>query len=97
MKIVEYDFDYSEEKNQLLKEARGISFEDIIEALSKNNLLNDIEHFNKQRYKKQRILVVKCRAYVYAVPYVINKKKKHIFLKTIYPSRALKSKYKNED
>jgi uncharacterized DUF497 family protein len=93
MKTVDYDFDYSEEKNQLLKETRGVSFEDIIEALSKKGLLDDIEHFNKQLYSRQRIFVVRCKSYVYAVPYIIDKRKKLIFLKTIYPSRALKSKY----
>jgi len=37
--------------------------------------------------------VVKIKNYVYAVPYVIDEKKKTIFLKTVYPSRVLTKKH----
>lgn len=88
-----YDFDYSNIKNQLLKSTRGVSFEEIIEAISKGNLLDDINHFSQNKYKNQKILIIKLKNYVWAVPYVTDKKKKVKFLKTIYPSRKLKEKY----
>jgi len=90
---VKYSFDYSEEKDIVLREIRGVGFKDIIEAIKKGNLLDDIDHFDKAKYPNQRILVVKLKRYVYAVPYITDKKRRIGFLKTIYPSRALKRKY----
>lgn len=90
---VRYIFDYSEEKNLLLKEARGIGFEDIIRAIEKGQLLDNIDHFDRKKYPNQKILIVKFKNYVYAVPYVIDKKRKVNFLKTIYPNKVLTCKY----
>lgn len=86
-------FDFSLEKDALLKERRDISFEEIIEAIEKGDLLGDIEHFHKVKYPNQRIFIVKAKNYVYAVPYVVDKKRRVIFLKTIYPNRKLAKKY----
>lgn len=92
-----YKIEYSEEKNLILIEVRKISFEEVIMAIENGDLLDDIDHFNKVRYKNQRIFIVKIRRYIYAVPYVIDSKRSVIFLKTIYPSRQLNKKYlKNE-
>ena len=91
--MVTYGFDYSEEKNIVLKEIRRVGFEDIIKAINKGGLLDDIDHFNKKRYPNQRILIVKLKRRVYAVPYVPDRKRRVKFLKTIYPSRCLKEKY----
>ncbi len=87
------DFDYSEEKNLILKSIRGIGFENIKEAIKKGFLLDDIDHFNQKKYPNQRILIVKIKKYVYSVPYVIDKKRKVFYLKTIYPNRVLVKKY----
>ncbi len=87
-----FSIKFSEEKNELLKATRNVSFEDVLEALKKKELLTDIAHPNQKRLQ-QRIYVVKLKGYAYAVPYVINNKKQEIFLKTIYPSRALKKLY----
>lgn len=84
---------YNEEKNLLLKETRSVGFEDVIEAIEKGNILADLEHQAKKKYPNQKILVAKIKNYVYAVPYVIDKAKKWIFLKTVYPSRFLTKKY----
>jgi hypothetical protein len=91
--MVTYGFDYSEEKNIVLKEIGRVGFEDIIKAINKGGLLDDIDHFNKKRYPNQRILIVKLKRRVYAVPYVPDRKRGVKFLKTIYPSRSLKEKY----
>lgn len=91
---VRYKFDYSREKDLILRESRDIGFRDIIESISKKqNILSDIEHFNKKKYPNQRIYIVKFEDNVYAVPYVVDKLRKVKFLKTIYQSRTLKRKY----
>ena len=84
---------YSLEKNELLKEQRGISFEDVILALESGNLLDDIEHPNKEKYPNQNIfiIVIEIKDYVYLVPYVEDDTS--IFLKTIIPSRQMNKKY----
>ena len=92
---MEYSFDYSTEKDLILREIRNIGFEDIIEAIKNGNLLDDIDHFNKKKYFSQRIFIVKVKYNIYAVPYVIDNKRKVRFLKTIYPSRKLNKKYLN--
>lgn len=70
---------------------RGVSFEEIVTAIEKGGLLDDISHPRPDRYPNQRVLVVPVRDYVYAVPYVRDGDV--FFLKTIFPSRALKAKY----
>lgn len=91
--MVTYGFDYSEEKNALLKETRGVDFDEIIRAIKKGGLRDDINHFNRKRYPNQRIFIVQLKNRFYAVPYVIDKVRRVKFLKTIYPSRSLKEKY----
>ena len=91
--MVRYKFDYSREKDLILMETRGVGFKDIISAINKGNLLDDINHFNTKAYPNQKILIIRIRTKVYAVPYVIDKKRKVTFLKTIYPNRKLKKKY----
>ncbi len=88
-----FKYDYSQEKDEILKEVRGVSFEDIIVSIKEGNLLDDIDHFNKKKYPNQRIFIVKIKLEIYAVPYVIDNQRKVIFLKTFYPSRKLKKIY----
>lgn len=87
-----FDIKFSEEKNQLLKATRGICFADVLDVLEEKHLLDNIAHPNK-KYSHQRMFVIEFNNYVYAVPYVINKEKKEIFLKTIYASRVLTKNY----
>jgi len=78
-------FEFSSEKNEILKSERNISFEQIIESIAENGVLLDFPHPNEDIYPGQRILVVKFNDYTYCVPYV--QEKDLIFLKTIFPSR----------
>ena len=87
-----YSIRFSEEKNQLLQATRNICFDDVVLAIKSGKLLADKEH-PSQKFKHQRMYIVRLGDYVYAVPYVINEHKKEIFLKTIYPSRVLTKKY----
>jgi len=93
IKTVKPLIEYSQEKNLILKETRGVCFEDAIKAIGKGKILADIKHKNKKKYPNQKILVIKIKKYIYAIPYVINPKTKAVFFKTIYPSRVLTKKY----
>ena len=84
---------YSLEKNEILKEQRGVSFEDVILSIDEGNLLDDLEHPNKEKYPNQNIFIIliKIKDYVYIVPYIEDDNS--IFLKTIIPSRKMNKKY----
>ena len=84
-------FDYNRDKSIKLKEQRGVSFEEVIDALKNNRLLDTLEHPNKKRYGKQRIFIVEHKGYAYGIPFIEDDKR--IFLKTIYPSRKYTKKY----
>ena len=83
---------FNEEKNQLLKATRDVSFEDIVNALESDDLLADIDHPSK-KWANQRIYVVRVDNYAYAVPYVIDLQKNEVFLKTVCPSRIFTKLY----
>lgn len=87
-----YEFDYSEEKDLILKATRGISFEDVIEALGNGKLIDDIDQ-ESSKYPNQKILVVEINKYIYVAPYVIDVKRNKFYLKTVYASRKLTKKY----
>ncbi len=87
-----YRIEFSEENNLLLLETRGLCFDDVLQAIEEEKILGDLKH-GSQKYSHQRILVIKIKEYVYAVPYVIDPKKKTVFLKTVYLSRVLTDKY----
>jgi len=81
MKIIRWN----EEKNILLIKVRGVSFEDIEEAIL-NDRLHRIEiHPDQEKYPNQKKLFVEIVNYIYVVPFVENDDE--IFFKTIYPSR----------
>ena len=81
-------FDWDEEKNQKLKDERGIGFEDIVIAIDEGRLLITLEH---PKRPNQKIYVVNVGNYAYMVPFVEDKEK--YFLKTIYPSRKMTKTY----
>ncbi|MDP4011703.1 MAG: toxin [Candidatus Roizmanbacteria bacterium] len=83
--------EFNEEKNAFLKLTRGINFEDILSAIDKGGLLDDIQNPSKN-HPNQRAFLVKIKNYVYFVPYVQDKKGL-IFLKTLYPSRLFTKSY----
>jgi uncharacterized DUF497 family protein len=77
--------EWDEAKNVDLKRARGVSFEDVVEAMETGLVLADEPHPNSARYPGQRVLVVQIAGYTHVVPYVPGDGR--IFLTTIYPSR----------
>jgi len=86
-------FDWSEQKNRLLKGKRGISFEEIVLCIQEGKLLTVLEHPNRARYPNQRIYLVVTRGQVFVVPFVVNESEEVVFLKTIYPSRKYTRRY----
>jgi len=84
-------FSWSEEKNELLKEERQVSFEDVVFYIELGFLLDVLEHPNQEKYKGQKIFVVQIDDYAYLVPFVEDDH--DVFLKTIIPSRKATRKY----
>ena len=82
---------WDEEKNQILKKERSISFEEVITHIAAGDLLDIVEHTNQEKYKGQYIFIVKIRNYAWLVPFFETENK--IFLKTIIPSRKATKKY----
>jgi uncharacterized DUF497 family protein len=78
-------FRWSVEKNALLQQERGLSFEQITVAVESGGLLDIVAHPDAERYPRQRIMVVVIDDYAYLVPYV--EEEDHLLLKTIIPSR----------
>ncbi|MBL7078128.1 toxin [Candidatus Shapirobacteria bacterium] len=87
-------FDWSNEKNALLKKTRGVSFEQVVEAIKSNQLITAIKHPNQKKYLNQKILIVEIEEYAYLIPCIETKSK--IFLKTIFPSRKFTKIYLEE-
>ena len=83
-------YTWSEEKNKLLKEIRGISFEKVLLAIENEQIIDIIDN-PSSNHKDQKCYVLEICDYVYLVPFV--KKDNEIFLKTIFPSRKHKKFY----
>jgi len=84
-------FDWNLGKNEELKAQRKVSFEDIVFSISRDGLMDILEHPDQQRYPGQRIFIVNVDDYAYIVPFIEDEKT--IFLKTIIPSRKMTRKY----
>jgi uncharacterized DUF497 family protein len=82
-------YDWNDDKNELLKNLRGVSFEQVVLAIVSGDLVDRVKHPNPEKYPNQRVFLVKIEGYIYSVPYVEDGEK--IFLKTIIPdSKATK-------
>lgn len=86
---------WNTEKNIRLKAERGVSFEEVLSAISNGGLLTVLEHPNAVQYPNQLMFVVRIRGYAYLVPFVETKHE--IFLKTIIPSRKATRLYLAEE
>lgn len=78
-------FRWSQDKNEILKAERGISFEEITVAVEAGALMDVVAHPNPKKYPRQRVMVVEVFGYAYLVPFA--EEDDHYFLKTIIPSR----------
>lgn len=84
-------FTWDGEKNEKLKAQRGVSSEEIVFHIERGDLLDILEHPDRERYGGQRIFVVEREGYAYLVPFV--EEKERVVLKTIIPSRKATKKY----
>jgi len=84
-------FSWNQEKNELLKEERQISFEDVVFYIEQGFLLDVLEHPNQEKHKGQKIFVLQIDDYAYLVPFIEDDRE--VFLKTIIPSRKATKKY----
>ena len=85
------DFDWSDEKNEVLEQTRGVCFEDVLIHIQNGDILDVIRHPNRERYPGQNIIVLNVEGYVWLVPYVKTRGVR--FLKTIIPSRKATREY----
>lgn len=88
-------FAWDEAKDRVLKNDRGIGFEEIVFHIANGDLLDILEHPNQERYRNQRIFVVKRDEYVFLVPFVEDEA--IVFLKTIIPSRKATRDYLGQE
>ena len=87
MKLLNWD----KEKNEWLRENRGICFEDILFYIDNDFLIDEIEHPNQMKYLGQGMMVLNIENYIYLVSYVETKDE--IFLKIIISSRKARKDY----
>ena len=85
-------YSFSTEKNRLLIEERGISFEEVILVIEEGGILDILPHPNSDKYPNQKIYVLNINNYVHLVPFV-RQDAYHVFLKTIFPHRKLTKQY----
>ena len=57
------NFRFTDEKNRRLSEMRGVTFENVIEAIAEHGVLAEYEHPNQEKYPGQRIMVVRINNY----------------------------------
>ena len=84
-------FDWNDEKNELLKKTRGVSFEEVELAIALGDLIDRVRHSNPAKYPNQKVFLVKIDNSIYSVPYVEDQEK--IFLKTVIPNRKATRDY----
>jgi len=89
------DFIYDENKNQILFDTRGLTFEQAIEIISEEGVLLDFQHPNFEKFPNQRIMVISLNNYPHCIPYVMDGEK--FVLKTIFKDRRFKYLLEDND
>lgn len=79
---------WSQEKNELLKAEREISFEEIALLIETGNILGIEEN---PGHPNQKIYILEIENYAYIVPFV--ERENEIFLKTAFPSRKYTKRF----
>lgn len=86
---------WNSEKNALLKETRGVGFEDIVFHIEAGDEISVADHPNQERYPGQQISMVMIDGYAYLVPFVESDTE--VFLKTIIPSRKATQRARSQN
>lgn len=79
---------WSHEKNEIIKNKKGISFEEIAYLIESDKILGIEENPGKPN---QKIYILEIKNYAFIVPFV--EKENEIFLKTAFPSRKYSKRY----
>ncbi len=87
-------FQWNNEKNEWLKNYRGVCFEQAVILMENEQVLDVVDHHNQEVYKGQKVAIIKIDDYAYLVPYV--QAGDDVFLKTMIPSRKATRKYIGE-
>ena len=74
---------WDDEKNDLLKKTRRISFEEIADLILQKRYVDILKHPSR---RNQRLFLIPIGGYMHVVPFVIDKEN-NIVLKTVYRSR----------
>lgn len=82
---------WNADKNQLLQQRRGVSFEEVAQIIEQDGPRAILAHHNPQRYPHQQLYIIVIRGYAYIVPVVETAEE--LFLKTIIPSRQMTRRY----
>ena len=86
-------FSWNEDKNDLLKRHRKISFEEIVLSIESQKIVDVMEYPNQEKYRGQIFILVEKENYIYVVPAYISDSGEECHLKTIYPSRKYTEKF----
>ena len=84
-------FDWDDNKNEILKSSRKISFEEIVFYIANGFVLDIVPHPNQRKYPHQRMFIIDIDNYAYLVPFI--EQDEVVYLKTIIPSRKATRKY----
>lgn len=88
-------FSWDVGKNEKLRAERGISFEEIVFHTQRGDVVDILQHPNREKYREQRIFVVNVEGYTYLVPFV--EREEEVSLKTIIPSRKATRRYPRKE
>jgi len=84
-------FFWDPRKNEKLRLERGVTFEDVVQAIADGRLVAVLEQANPRKYPGQRVCVVEIRGYAHLVPF--TEQVDRITLKTVIPSRKVTRRY----
>ena len=84
-------FEWDDDKNEKIKNERGISFEEVVFCIANDYILDIVPHPSQNKYPDQKMFIVNIDNYAYLAPFI--EKGEVIFLKTIIPSRKATKKY----
>lgn len=92
---MDISYNWNAVKNRTLISTRGISFDDVVDAIGAGYTLDKIAHPNPKKYPNQQIIYVLIKDYVYMIPCLEHGDE--VFLKTIIPSRKANKKYNKKE
>ena len=81
-------FNWNCDKNEILKQKRGVSFEEIAYLIESGQILGIEDNPNRSN---QKIYIIEIDNYAFIVPFV--EQDDEIFLKTAFPSRKYTKRY----